>query len=169
MQALNNSSAVTGPSLRDFDLSQNKSLRRLQVPASSIGLTKEPDATLLKYLLSTITSPATLEVMVVYSDNDFHGIDTLHTNWPYLREPSRTERAYEASRHRRRFEALRDAHKVRAFRLVLCAYVWGCVGDSYPVRRLEEAVEEEKSERGFDDFSSDPLVMYYAHRVFPLL
>ena len=168
VQALVNSSAATGSSLRDFDLSNNKSLRKLQISASSIGLTRAgpPDATFLKHLLSTITSPATLKVIVVYSDNDFYGIDTLHTNWPYLREPSRAEREDEASRHRSRFEALRDAHKVRAFRLVLCAHVWGCVGDSYPVRMLEEAVAQEKNKRGFDDFSSDPLVIYCAHSVY---
>lgn len=171
MQTLANSSAATGSSLRHFDLSQNKSLRKLQISASSIDLTRTgpPDAPFLKHLLSTITSPATLELIVVYSDNDFCGIDTLHTNWPYLREPSRAEREHEASWHHRRFEALRGAHKVRAFRLVLCANVWGCVGDSYPVRMLEEAVAEEKATKGFDDFSSDPLVMYYAHRVFPPL
>ena len=68
-----------------------------------------------------------------------------------------------------RFDELREAHKVRAFRLVLCVYVWGCVGGSYLVRMLEEAVAEEKAERGFDDFSSDPSVTYYAHRLLPPL
>jgi hypothetical protein len=58
-----------------------------------------------------------------------------------------------------RLEMLREVHKVRDFRLVLCANVWGCVGE-YPVRILEEDVAEEKAKKGFDKNFPEPLVIY---------
>lgn len=171
MQVLvaNNFAASSSPG--DFDLSQNKSLRRLQVPASPLGNggVDWPNPAFLKYVLSTIASHATLKVIVLYLDKDFYGVGSLRSDPPHLREPSQAEREYEASQHRERFDVLREASKVRAFQLELWANVRGCVEDSYPVRMLEEAVVEEKARRGFDDFFSDPLVLYHARRAFPPL
>jgi len=153
-------SFVARSSPRNFDLSRNKSFRRLQVPTSSIGRSPTRSGipngvAFLKHALPTITSPAILEVIVVYPDNDFCCVDTLHSDRPYLRELSQAEREFEVSWHRRRFEALHEIHKVQAFRPVLCANVSGCVEASYLVRTLEGAVAEEKA-RGFEDFLSDP-------------
>ena len=146
----------------DLDLSQNKSLRTLNILASCVGLPMGPDTTpVLKRMLSTIAPSVLFDVVIYYSEGHFCGIESGLSNWPYLREPSQTEREVEASYHHRRFKALREMHKVRAFRLVLCANVWGSVGSSYPVRMLKEAIAEEKARGGFADFSSDPEVMYF--------
>ena len=157
---------------RDFDLSRNKSLRRLQVPASSIGcnpvITGLPNGVaFLKHVLSTIASPVILEVIIVYSDIDFCCIGTWNSDRPYLCERSQAGREYEASWHHRLFGALREVHKVRAFRPVLCANVSGCLEASYMVQTLEEAVAEEKARGGFEDFLFDPLVEYHARGFSP--
>jgi hypothetical protein len=161
MQDLTNDVSA-GPSLRDFDLSQNKSLRTLEIPASSINRTKtvglRDTTSFLRHALSTITSSAFCKIIVLYEDHDFHNI-TWHSDQPLLRELSQAEREEEASRHHMRFEVLREVHKVRGFQLALCASVPGPVGE-YPVRMLEEAVAEEKAKRGFDTIFSEPSVMY---------
>ena len=77
---------------------------------------------------------------------------------PLIRELSQVESEAEAVRHHRRFEVLREAHKVRDFQLVLCAGVWGPVVD-YSVRMLKEAVAEEKAKNGFGDFLPEPLII----------
>ena len=119
---------------------------------------------LLRHVLSTLQSPALLRVIVVYQESDFYGIQIWgSSNWPHLCQVSEEQKAEEASRHRLRFKLLREACKVKNFELVLRADVWGPVGE-YAVRRLEEAVAAEKAKKGFDNFSSEPLVIYDPHR-----
>ena len=67
-------------SLRDFDLSRNKSLRALEVTGRNIDGTLRADppdtaASLLTYALSTITSPSFSKVTVFYRDYDFCGAE----------------------------------------------------------------------------------------------
>ena len=154
-------------SLEDFNLSRNESLRTLIISASSVSRTlanDSPDATtFLNHVLSTVTSTAFLKVFVVYSAANFLGINTEHSDGPYLRELSQTEKTEEASRHQRRFEVLCEVHKVRDFQLVLRAAVWGGVGE-YPVQMLEEAVVEEKAKGGSDGCLSNPSVKYCPQR-----
>jgi len=157
-------------SLPDFDLSRNKSLRILEVPASSISCkssdgSPDPASRFLKHVLSTITSTAFFEIIVLYWDCDFRGV-TWHTGQPHFRELPQAVRTEEASRNHRRFEVLREMHKVRDFQLVLSATVPGCMGE-YLMRMLEEAVAEEKAKKGFDDFFPEPLVLYNAQRTRP--
>ena len=148
-------------SLPDFDLSRNESFRRLELPALSMDHAPtdgSPDTTtFLKHVLSTIASPVPIDVVVQYQDDDFCGVEWRGAGWPSSRELSQAERQKEASWHHRQFEILREVRKVRDFRLVLSAVVWGCIGE-YPVQVLEKAVEEEKVKGGFDDFSRLPLV-----------
>ena len=152
-------------SLQDFDLSRNKSLRSLEFPASDIdhvlndGL-PGTTSSFLEHLLSTITSSASLEIRISYYDSDFRGVKSYR---PYLRKMSRAGIAEEASRHRRLFQALRKARKVRDFRLVLYAIVWG-LGGEHHVRTLEQAVAEEKAKNGFDDSLPEPSVEYDPRR-----
>ena len=151
-------------SLRDFDLTRNESLQTLQIPASSPDRTPNrlPD-TFLKHVLSTITSPAFFQITILYRNSDFDGLRSWCSGQYHscgLRQPYRE---LEASLHRWRFEVIREVRKVRNFRLVMCANVWGHHG-RYPVRVLEEAVAEEKARKGFGDFPSDPLVMYDPQR-----
>jgi len=98
-------------SLQDFDLLRNKSLRTLWVPAPLINPTwtynhKPGTIAFLTYVVSTITSSAPLEIIVLYGDDDFRGVKPWYSDWPPLRELSRAERVEEASRHRERFEIL---------------------------------------------------------------
>jgi len=72
---------------------------------------------------------------------------------------SPAEKEVETSKHNRRFELLREVHKVRGFRLVLGALTSGRMGE-YPVQILEEAVAEGKEKKVFDDIFSEPFVMY---------
>ena len=158
-------------SFRDFDLSRNKSLRTLWIPAASINgapprSNLKSTAAFLTRVLPTITSPAPLKVTILFEDRDFRGIRPWHSDWPPLRERSQTEREEEASRHCERFGVLREAHKVRDFQLVLCARVWGCVGE-YLLRRLEEAVAEEKARNGFGNSFPEPLVVCDLQRTYP--
>ena len=154
-------------SLQDFDLSWNKSFRALNLYALSIVRTPtdgSPDTTtFLKHVLSTIVSSVLIRIIVIYLDCDFC-VECRGSDRPSLRELSQAERKGEASMHHRRFEVLRKVREVRDFRLILCASVWGFVGES-PVQVLEEAIAEEKANGGFDRSSRKPLAIYNPHRV----
>lgn len=126
--------------------------------------TLETASKVLKHALSTIRSPEFSRVTAIYQESDFYRIEPWGTSkWPHLRDISQEEKAEEALRHCRRFELLREMRKVRDFELVLHADVWGPVGED-TVRMLEEAVAAEKAKKGFDDFSSEPLVTYTFRR-----
>jgi len=125
-----------------------------------------PDAasSLLKHALSTIRSPSFFEVGVLFRWDDFRGVESWQNpDRPPLRQMSPTEKAEEASWHRRRFEVLRSVRNVRDFRLVLSAEVWDPVGE-YSVRMLKEAIAVEKADGGFDSFFSEPSVTYSPRR-----
>ena len=102
--------------------------------------------------------------MVLYRLCDFRGVEPRwHSNRPPLRKMSQADKDDEALLHSWRFDVLREAHRVRDFRLVLCADIWDPVGE-YAVRTLKEAVAEEKAKKGFDDFFSEPLVTHNPQR-----
>jgi hypothetical protein len=154
---------IAGSFLRDFDLSQNKSLWRLEVSAWSIDKALKDGSSdtalkLLKYALSTIQPPKSCQLSCVYTVTSFPGVSTGGDSaWPHFREVSQAKRVEDASRHQRRFELYRELHNVRPFRLVLCANVWGPAVE-HSVRTLKEAVAAENERKGFDGFSSEPLV-----------
>jgi hypothetical protein len=153
-------------SLQNIGLSRNKSLRALEVMARSIdialkGGSLDSASSLLKHPLSTITSPAFLEIIVFYHDLDFHGAwgSTGASTYGPFYHMSETEREEEVSRHHRQFEVLHEVQKVRDFRLVLCADVWESVGE-YSVRVLERAVAVEKAKGLFDNPPPEPTVVH---------
>ena len=151
-------------SSENINLSRNKSLRALEVEASSIVEVK-PD--FLAHVASTITSPAFSEVTVIHRECDFHAV--IHTGlFPYrlFRPMANTEREHEASLYCRRFEVLREMRKVRDFRLVLCADVWDAVG-YHAVQTLKRAVAAEEAKRGFDCLFPKPTVTYSPRRPGP--
>jgi len=114
--------------------------------------------TFLKKILSTITSSAFSEVVVVYEDRDFPSVGYWSSCQPTSpHEMPRITRP-EAARFRWEFEQLLEVHTVREFQLVLCVSVCGCVGE-YPVRMLEEAVARAKGGGVFSKGFSDPLVV----------
>ena len=149
----------------DSDLSQNKSLRTLEVVARTI-VSRYGDhtpnlaiSTFLKTTLSTITSPVFSEVVVSYRDYDFAGVEfSPHLGSGILRNSKPAGRAKEASWHRGLFKMFRKMYTVRNFRLVLCADVWDYVGE-YTVGMLKCAVAAEKAAERLDYLPSEPLVI----------
>ena len=124
------------------------------------GTSPDAPSSLLKHALSTITSPAFSEVIVVYRDGDFSGVQDMEfSHLPPLCEVPQVEKAREFSQHRALFEMFREIYKVREFRLVLCADVRYRVVE-YTVQVLREAIAAEKAERGFDVFFPEPLVIH---------
>ena len=152
--------------IRNFDLSRNKSLQTLEVGAGSVdralgGGSLNPTSSLLKHMLSTITSPAFSEVIVIHYGCDFSRLRW--ASWSNIFDPfrrmSQAERAEEALRHHMQFKLFCEAQKVRDFQFVLCADVWSDLAE-YTMRVLREAVAAEKAKGLFDDFSSEPIVIH---------
>ena len=136
-------------SIGDFDLSQNKSLRTLEVTAYHVGCTlrdHSPDITMepLTHALSTITSPTFSEVTIFYREHDFCATIALS--------------------HHRQVEWFRMMYKVWGFQLALCVDVWDGVGENH-VRTLRKVVAEEKVDNEFDIYL-EPAV-FYSPRRFP--
>ena len=96
-------------------------------------------------------------------DDHFCHIEPWFSDLPLIREVSQAERAEEVSWQRRIFKIFRETHKVRDFRLELCASISGSTGEE-PVRILEEVIAEERAENGFNDFLQDPFVECNPHR-----
>jgi len=152
------------PTAWDFDLSQHKSLRTLEVPVSTI-VREEPE--LLTRVLLTITSPVFSEVIFIYRDYDFRRIKCPPCTGIILGLlPDEAE--IEASIHRGHLEALREMHRVRDFQPVLCADVWERVRE-YAVWQLEWVVADEKVRMGADDFFSKLLVISTPRESRPLI
>ena len=139
----------------DFDLSYNRSLQGLEVPADcipSFGLENiQPAVDFLKCVLSTIStikSPAFSRVDLIYQADDFH----------FLGNPWLTGHRLEKSMSQdTRFGLLRGAREAREFSPVLRVDIQGPFGD-YVLRMLKEVVAAEKARGGFDDFFPEPLV-----------
>lgn len=135
-------------------------------PARSVDgelLFGSPDAptSLLAYVLSTITSPVFSEVAVFYRDYDFRGIfrNLRAPGKPTICWMSPDKMVEDALWTHRRFEVFREMGRLRDFRLVLCADVWGGMG-KYSVRVPKDAVATEKAKGGVDNLSSEPTVVY---------
>ena len=153
---------------RDFDLSRNKSLRTIQIATWSLddalqACPRDIATSLLTYALSTITSSVFSYITVFYRD---YATTSTYSSWPGQSIPElpyengiETWIAEEASRHDRRFGLFRTLHKVRDFRLVLCADVWNGAGE-FSEQMLKKAVAAEKAERGFDGIFPEPLVTH---------
>lgn len=66
------------------------------------------------------------------------------------------------------FEVFRKGQLARDFQLVLCAEVWGDMM-SLALRNLKKVVAVEKANKGFNDFSSEPLVIGNPQEGYPPL
>ena len=111
--------------LQDFDLSRNNSLRTLETTAQSITVAAYGAAGFLATVLSSVTSPAALDVVVVYRDNDLGGRKHCPLCGPgsiclhHLIFPCDTSH-YDPLH----FLIFREMHSVRDFHLVLCVDVF---------------------------------------------
>jgi len=102
----------------------------------------------LKAVLSTVTSPLPLDVVINYG-LCWHRPSSVHV------APS--ERDAEALAHLERFKVFSEMYMVREFRLVLCAEVFDWDAEE-ATRALECAVEAERMNGGFDYLAYKPLV-----------
>jgi len=140
MQTLANDS-TGGDSHRDLDLSRNRSLRELEITARSLiselrSRTPATPPSSFKAMLSTIRSPAFLDVVVIYRQGDFY-----HN--AYSRD-ERAELGDEETWYRRQFEVFHAMREARPYRLVLSAKR---VGDD-SVRELRRAVAADQARGG---------------------
>jgi len=113
----------------------------------------------LTYVLSTITSPVSPKVVIIYRDYNFWDLrPALHRReWDVRPGRSWDGKRKGVSWPGVEFVKFRQIHKIRKFRLELCADVWGGVGE-YAVQALRQAVAVEEAQRGFDDIFPEPLV-----------
>lgn len=155
-------------SVRDFDLSQNGSLVTLEVITRNLTvstgyLSCAPDPAILSFLktvLLTITSPAFSEVVAVFREHRFGGLNIYSPHIPNIyRDMGSVQREGESASHRAAFKAFREMYTVRDFRLSLCAEVWDRVGD-YAVGVLKRAVAVEGAEKRLDYLPLEPTVVY---------
>ena len=138
-----------------FDLSHNSSLRMLETTAISITTAGDVASGFLKTVLSTVTSPLPLELVINY------GTSEVYCHSPsYIRVGmvSPSERAAETLIHQERFKVFSEMYAVREFRLVLCADVFDRDAED-TTRALESVVEAERMSGGFDYLSCEPLII----------
>ena len=141
-----------------FDLSRNKSLRTLETTAASITA-KHAAQNFLTTVLSTISSPLPLDVIIDYDDVDVDRVRYLTSpgtfTCPLTLEDEITKNVL---RHEQRFKLFREMYRVRGFRLVLCADVFNhSVGPA--VQTLERLVRAEKEKGGLDYLRCEPLII----------
>ena len=141
-----------------FDLSGNQSLRTLETTAQSITRSADTASNFFKTVLSSVTTPALLDVVVIYQD-------IYPRNSPgCTREPvcfrHRRPMGLEMDAHRFQphLKVFREMHSVRDFRLVLCVDVFDCIVED-ATRLLGDIVKAEEAKGGFDFLLSEPLVI----------
>ena len=150
-------------SFQYFNLSRSKSLRTLGTTVRSIICAGDTAPSSLRTVLSTVTSPMFLDVVIVYHDGDLD-------RWaPDCYGPSRVghtcffvplpeEIAAYALRYQQTFKVFREMHEASKFRLVLCADVSDPVVE-YTVEMLERYLEAERMEGGLDYLRCEPLIV----------
>ena len=145
------------PSDKPFDLSQNRSLRALEVAMGSMRLVVKTSplaiTSTLKHAFSTITSPAFSEVTVFYRELDFQLPDPFGLHEPPAPAPFYS--SLKTPEHRPVFAMLHKMREVRNFNVVLCVDVHARLM-AYAVQSLKREARWE--EWGSDAVSSRPLM-----------
>ena len=148
--------------LQHFNLSRNESLRTLETTAESIDVAGDTTFDFFKTVLSSITSSAPLDVVVIYQEFDLARmphcsrcdseiVRSCH-NWPI-------PRVSEDLRFQRQFRAFREIHSVRAFRFVLCVDVpFDCMVED-GLETLGRFAKAEKVTGGLDYLFREPLII----------
>jgi hypothetical protein len=130
-----------------FDLSQLKALRTFETTAESIVNAGGSAPEFLTTVLSSVASPGTLDVVVIYRDRDLGGWAFCGTCKPdpvCFRHGPRPD----LDDFPRQLKVFREMHRARKFQLVFCVDVYGCLED-FGVRLLESAVNKEVAKGGF--------------------
>jgi len=147
--------------LRDFNLSQNKSLRTLETTAGSV-YAADAASDFFMTVLSSITSPARVDFVIIYRDreviaNRLHRLPcelgpTCFSRFRLLMPTNHAE-GFQLSQ----IEVLQDVQNIRKFRLVLCADVSDDLVD-YTINSLEHIVNVQTAKGGLDSLCR-PLVI----------
>jgi len=126
----------------------------------SINAAKNTASNFLKTVLSSVTSPAPLDDIIIYLDLDLGGIPAscrvaCKSNSEPIYFPQSTPKTTDgdALAHQHQLRVFHGMHNVRYFRLVLCADVSG--------RMVEHAMEtlERIVEGGIDHLPSKPVIV----------
>ena len=120
--------------LRHFNLSQNRSLRTLETTAESIINADNTGSDLLRTVLLSITSPAPLEVVIIYRDDVF---------W------------WSTQKLQQQLRVFCEMHSTRDFRFVLCADVSNHMVE-YAIKSLECTL---KAGKGLGHLLFKPLII----------
>ena len=151
----------------NFDLSRNSSLRTLETTAKSITAAGEAASGFLKTVLSTVTSPLPLDLLINYGA---FGV-SCHLPPPIrVWGVSPSKRAAEALVHQERFKLFSEMHMLREFRLVLCADVPDHVAEVV-TRALERVLEAVRKNGGLGQLPRQSLVIseMRSHHTRPLM
>jgi len=145
--------------LRDFNLSRNKSLQTLETIGESIGAAEGTASDFLMTVLSSVTSPVPVDV-IIYQDIDF-GVSSSHS--PYNSIPIRfcyspLKGKRDPWRYQQHLEVSHKVHNVRGFRLVHCADVSDCIVER-AIKALERFVKAGKMKGGLSHSSYEPLII----------
>jgi len=147
----------------DYDLSRNKSLRTLETTAASIAAAGDQVSIFLKTVVSTITSPLLLDVVIIYTTHDLS--DSSLDLSPALAAMVEREAAGYAASHEVRFRVFREMHQVRDLQLVLCAdgggSMWGYA------RKWNYVTEVERGKGVMEYILCEPLIVYERWLTFP--
>ena len=115
---------VANDLLQQLNLSKNKSLRMLETTGESIRGADDLTSDFLKTVLSSITSSAPLDIVVIYRDYEICGQQDRGSGPFHFRLSSQEVWDSNLPYYRRQLRVFRGMYRVRGdFRLVLCADV----------------------------------------------
>ena len=158
--------AVEGsPVIQHFNLSQHKSLRTLEITAKSIplGVYRNPKFNILrvtdflKTVLSSITFPESLDVVVIYRDVCLRGTPLFsgcNRGCRCDRHYWMTQLEMNDDNFQEHLKMFRGMHDVRDFRLVICVDSLDCMVGG--VELMKRIVDAEKAKGGFDFLYCEP-------------
>ena len=143
--------------LPHFNLSRNKSLRTLETTGESIHNAGCTASTFLKTVLSSVTSSASLDVVIIYQDREICGPSNVISE-PFCHDHS-SQKVWDRQSmyYQQQLGVLRDMYNTRNFRLVLCADVPHFMVE-HALEILRRVVEAGKVTRGFGHLH-EPLVI----------
>ena len=131
-----------------FNLSRNKSLRTLETTAESIDYVCDTVPHWLRTLLSSITSPTPLDVVVIFRDLYLSTVQDCVRRNPDICLHPHSRAGSGALLYWQQLRMFREVYSVRDFRLVLCADVLDSSVE-HAIRTLERTVEEGKGGLGY--------------------
>lgn len=109
-------------------------------------------------MLSTITSPLPLDIVIIHTESEVGDPVRNESRGPIRVDKVSAElRKFFVRQHEKLFEVFREMHSVREFRLVLRAEVLDRT-EKHALATLNRMVEEEGKGGGLDYFKHRPLV-----------